>query len=246
MDQTTIPRLRDFVEPAHPVLVKQFENLKTIYAAIREKVQGKIDNAFDSIARQVGYVVATSVPVVLEADGKGAVKFGGMGAEHLKDTLFEQELRKVLGALEGPPLQPQVAAGKYSLYLFWFEALKLKLRLDWVEPPHFLQRPRSLLRGVQEVEMGKRVGPGIPEPAHWFDRGIALPVEDLVVISVIDEVYPELRLGESVALGRRSGRPIGWGIREPAHPQVGAQIPLPDDLRQALGELSTLLRGFGY
>ena len=40
--------------------------------------------------------------------------------------------------------------------------------------------------------------PGVREPVHWFDPGLKLPVEELILVSVIDEVYPELRLVDKI------------------------------------------------
>ncbi|MGO9975927.1 MAG: hypothetical protein ACLP01_24600 [Solirubrobacteraceae bacterium] len=59
--------------------------------------------------------------------------------------------------------------------------------------------------------------PEVLEPAHWFDPGVAIGVEDAVVISAIDEVYPELRLAERIAADRLALRQIPPEVKEPAH-----------------------------
>jgi hypothetical protein len=59
--------------------------------------------------------------------------------------------------------------------------------------------------------------PEVQEPAHWFDAGIALAKEEEILIPAIDEVYPELKLAERIALGRQERRFRIPGIREPAH-----------------------------
>jgi hypothetical protein len=43
------------------------------------------------------------------------------------------------------------------------------------------------------------VRPEVREPAHWFDPRIAIAPEEAVLISVIDKVYPELRLMDRIA-----------------------------------------------
>ena len=61
------------------------------------------------------------------------------------------------------------------------------------------------------------VRPEVREPAHWFDPGVLIAIEDAVVISAIDEVYPELRLAERIAADRLAIRRIRPEIMEPAH-----------------------------
>ena len=51
---------------------------------------------------------------------------------------------KVLGPLTKQPIG-KLAAGEYPFYLIWLEALKLKLRTDWVEPAHRRPIERSPL-----------------------------------------------------------------------------------------------------
>lgn len=214
MTEKEFARVRDWVEPAHPMVVKLYDDLLAIYTHIREKYQTEVDKAFDRVSRQIGFVVTTTVPVVFEVGDKGIVKRISMGAEHLQDTLFDRELTTALKKLMGHPI-PLVSAGTYKLYLLWFEALKLKLRTDWMEPAHFrMQRFVSRIR----PELVARVRPEVREPAHWFDPGTAIAAEEAVLISVIDEVYPELRLADRIAsyreVLRRQVRPE---VREPAH-----------------------------
>ena len=121
--------------------------------------------------------------------------------------------------------QKGVADGSYSLYLIWYDALKLKLHTDWMEPAH--------VPGVERIDVSQRLrpditevvgqrpgfGPGVREPAHWFDRSVALELNEALVISAIDEVYPELRLVDRVKEARRPpvAAILAPGIREPAH-----------------------------
>lgn len=219
MDEKTFARIRDWVEPAHPAVVRLYDDLIDIYIRIREKFQKEIDNAFDRISRQIGFVVTTTVPVVFEIGDKGVFKRMCMGAEHLKDTLFDKELSKVFGPLPDPW---KVAAGSYNLYLIWFDALHLKLRTDWMEPAHFFkERLTTDIRAKSVAGIGGKAlkqGWEWQEPAHWFDPGIAIAVEELVLIEAIDRVYPELRLVDHVAFVREAlRRQVRPEVMEPAH-----------------------------
>jgi hypothetical protein len=85
-------RIRDWVEPAHPSIVRLYGDLLDIYKRIREVAQRDIDAAFHSVSRQIGYVVAATIPVSFEIGEQGVVKNIAIGADHLKGTLFEKEL----------------------------------------------------------------------------------------------------------------------------------------------------------
>jgi hypothetical protein len=218
MNQEVFSRLRDWVEPAHPAIIERYADLVAIYTLIRDKYQKKIDQVFDHAAKMIGFVVATTIPVVFELDEKSfQLK---MGAEHLQGTLFEQGFSKVLNA-DVLPAFKGIRPGTYSLYLVWFEALRLKLRTDWLEPVHF-QRAwlQDILKqaGVeQEAVAAAAVRPEVREPAHWFDPGMIMEVEDAMLISAIDEIYPELRLADRVASFRQAFLRIPPEVQEPAH-----------------------------
>ena len=74
MDDKVFAQLRDFVEPAHPSVIRLYDDLLDIYRHIREVAQTDIDAAFDDVSRQIGYVVTATLPVDLELGDKGAVK----------------------------------------------------------------------------------------------------------------------------------------------------------------------------
>ncbi len=201
--------IRDWVEPAHPGVVKLHEDLINIYTVIRDRYQPKLDQAFDRIARSIGFVVATTIPVDIEVGQKGqlgAVKF----AAGLSGTLFEKELSAVLDPTPEPAFK--VAAGSYHVYLIWYAALRLKLRTDWMEPAHL---GRSILTG--RLSATSRLKPEVMEPAHWFDASIVLPIEESILIHALDEVYPDLQLMTRIVAARQKVPQLAPEVREPAH-----------------------------
>jgi len=207
MAEKTYASLRDWVEPAHPGIVQLRDDLVSIYTMIRDKYQAQLDEAFDRVSRQIGFVVTTTIPVVFEIAEGGRLKSINMGAEHLNGTLFHRELTPVFQKADGAPWK--VAAGNYQLYLLWYNALRLKLGTAWLEPAH----PTVARFGVAQVEAA-RVRPEVMEPAHWFDAGAAISVNDRLLIEAIDTVYSDLRLADRVALTRKLVRPE---VMEPAH-----------------------------
>lgn len=213
MATETFARLRDWVEPAHPAIIKLQDDLKAIYTHLRNNYQKQIDAAFDDISRQIGFVVTTTIPVTLEVGDKGAIKTFALAAEHLKGTLFDRGLTGALEKLKREPL-PGVSAGVYNFYLIWFDALNLKLGTHWMEPAH----PPAQFAQEIRTQRVSQVRPEVREPAHWFDPGIAIAPEDAVLISVIDAVYPELRLIDRVAGSRQFIRQqVRPEVQEPAH-----------------------------
>lgn len=228
MKAETFAKLRDWVEPAHPMIVERYDDLLTIYRFIREKHQETIDKLFDEVARQIGYIVTSTVPVMLEFAEEGKLKDVEIGAEHLRGTLFE----KVVSVLQ-PGERLPVRAGKFNLYLIWFNALKLRLRKDWVEPAHF--RQQFVFERLREQVAAAEVQWDVREPAHWFDPGTRLVPDDIMIISVLDEVYPELRLADRVAFYRYADKfKIPPDVMEPAHFRRG-------DLEQLYQRLRVLL-----
>jgi hypothetical protein len=205
---------RDWFEPAHPGVIRLYDELIQIYRQMREQ-QKEIDTAFDRVASQIGFVVTTTLPVRVEVGEDGVIKGAQLDGESLRGTLFEKELGPFVARLKEKKFSG-VPAGDFRFYLIWYDALRLKLNRDWFEPAHVLQGVLNSFT-AQTIESAA-VRPEVREPAHWFDPGIAIAIEDAVVISAIDEVYPELRLAERIATDRLAIRQIGPGIREPAHP----------------------------
>jgi hypothetical protein len=214
MSENVFRNLRDWMEPAHPGIIRLYDELIQIYREMRQQ-QEKIDAAFDRAAAQIGFVVTTTLPVRIEVKEGGGVKGAELDGDTLRGTIFEKEVGPFVTGLKERKFKG-VPAGSYRYYLIWYDALRLKLRRDWMEPAHVLQG--VLNRFVaQQATVSVAVRPEVREPAHWFDPGIAIAIEDAVVISAIDEVYPELRLAERIAADRLAIRRIGPGIMEPAH-----------------------------
>ncbi len=272
MENEKITSIRDWVEPAHPA-VHVFQNiLKMLCSRIREKYQDIIDKTFDQVSRQIGFVVATTLPVLVTISAKGKIKSLSLGAEHLKDTVFEKEFSSVFKSISSGDKFPIEQTGKYRLYFLWFEALKLKMRADWIEPAHHkfplrckrweLVRPPSIdwiEPAHPPLQWGKRcvewefgyphwldwvepahVPPDVIDPRDKIDPHPD-PWQDKVVIAVIDEVYPELRLIERLAklneIARRRVRPE---VIEPAHFR-GLSRVLP---QEALAEIEAIVRRY--
>ena len=139
MAERRVVGLRDWIEPAHPGQVQLRDDLVSIYTQIREQYQDAIDDAFDAVSRQIGFVVATTIPAVLEIGADKKLAPLKMGADHLRGTLFERALSDVF--LKPTPIPWKAASGTYNLYLLWYGALKLKLGTAWLEP---LIRPARL------------------------------------------------------------------------------------------------------
>lgn len=212
MQEEIFRNLRDWVEPAHPAIFEHYEDILAIYRYIQKNLQPEIDSRFDRIARQIGYVVASTVPVILEFSEEGTLKDVEIGADHLRGTLFEG----VVEAIKPGKTPLKVHPGKFNLYLIWYIALKLRLRKDWVEPAHF--RPGFEITRAQTAQQASEIKWDVREPAHWFDPGIRMVLEDAIQIAALDEVYPELHLGERVAFNRyMASQIVKPEVMEPAH-----------------------------
>ncbi len=220
-------------EPAHPMVIEYLEDLVAIYTRLKE-LQPDIDSAFDRASRQIGYVVVTTLPVTMQIGDRGAVQSIAVGADHLKGTLFEQEIvQKTLKGVAGKPVQrlssqDPVPPRSYNVYVLWKAALELKLLTDWMEPAHlsrFVGGPQLAIPAQQMAQLKWEAH----EPAHWFDPGIALGAEDALQIEAIDRVYTDLHLADRVASLRRVVRPE---VREPAHFHTEPVHLAPPEVRE--------------
>jgi hypothetical protein len=225
MNRESFANLRDWVEPAHPGIIDQFDELIHIYEVIR-KFQDAIDEVFDTVSRQIGFVVTTTIPVILTVGENGALKELRVASDTLRGTLFEKI-----------PLAVRIEerldadAGSYPLYLVWYKALRLRLRKDWVEPAHYI---RPGLAERFRLQTAVKIRPEVMEPAHWFDPGIRLVEQDVIQILALDQVYPELMLAERVNAIRQSLIKIRPEVMEPAHigPEIFERGPVMPGVRE--------------
>jgi hypothetical protein len=201
-------------EPAHPGVIELHDDLVAILTLIRDKYQAAIDKAFDAVSRQIGFVVTTTLPVVVEVGGGGKISGAKMGAENLRGTIFEKGFEDVLAPLTGQQI-PSVAPGAYKLHLIWLAALKLRLPCEWCEPAHLVAAAQ-----IRPESSSALFDYGPIEPAQWFKPGLMVSVEDAVLIQALDEVYPQLKLVERIGQIRAAVRTrVGPHIHEPAHLQ---------------------------
>jgi hypothetical protein len=336
MENKTLENMRYCVEPAHPMVIKLYSDLVTIYKFVKDNYQKEIDEAFDRASQQIGFVVTTTVPVILEVGEGGAMKSLSMGSESLKNTPFDKEITAVFDLKKKGEHKLIVSPGVYNLALFWYDAVKLRLRTDWMEPAQPVYQLQSELMGMrrspqsaQSMSMALQsqpwmepvhhrpwcepvhtpwtepvhhmpwmepVHPHTPwmepvhypgcrpwlEPAHpvfqtaadlkkageartfehtepvqYLNRVNQIILERSILVSAIDEVYPELKLGERLDQAQHAMSPTlplpppraaAWpGVREPAHMMAAASWapgPSPDPWRQFMAEIARVLERY--
>ena len=132
MNMRSIP----WVEPAHPSVIRNYEDLVAVYRAMKER-QEQIDRAFDEVAAQIGFVVTTTIPVHVTVEQHGAVKSVRTGQNAAGHHVRKGLRRHGRGICRG--VFGKASPGSYRFYLIWYDALALKLRRDWIEPAHVLQ-----------------------------------------------------------------------------------------------------------
>lgn len=161
-------------------LVSELSDLAKIYGAIKEKCQKDIDNAFDRISKEVGFVVTMTVPVDLEFE-KGKVKRISAGAENLKGTIFEKAMTEVLKPLADDPIPIGRKTGIYTVVVFWHGALMLT-KTALYKPPWECCEMVQVLKDAF---------------SHLDDRTAIM--KEQVLASAIDQVYPELNFAQRLA-----------------------------------------------
>jgi len=223
------------IEPALPSIVHLYEGLVQVYRFMKNE-QPAIDNLFDRVASQIGFVVTTTLPIRAEVEDKGKVRSLGLDSEALRGTLFASEFGPFLEERKSRAFE-NVPSGNYRFFLVWSSALQLKFHAPDPSPQERVAEPiYSMLRQPQVTTT-----PGYEwmEPAHWFDPRVALAVDDVVAISAIDTVYPEFRLAERISANRGSLL-LNWyklvaESGEPVHPPLASRETL-------LGELKAILQ----
>jgi hypothetical protein len=216
-------------ELVQPAVIRLYSNLVHVYRIMRER-QKEIDAAFDRVAAQIGFVVTTTLPVRVEVAEGGTVRKSSFDGDALRGTIFEKELSGFLQELTQKPFG-NVPPGTYRFYLIWYDALNLKLRFDCCESVHILQGLLGSLVSKQgSIAASSLVIPEVKEPPHWFDPGIAIAIEDALVILAIDEVYSELRLAERIQAGRLAISRFPWGGLVPWHASEQAPVSFSEQL----------------
>lgn len=225
MSEASSASSRGGAELVQPAVIRLYNNLVQVYRIMRDN-QKEIDAAFDRVAAQIGFVVTTTLPVRLQVAEGGAVTGASFDGDALKGTIFEKELSGFLKAFTQKPFSG-VPAGTYRFYLIWYDALSLKLRFEFRETAHFLQGLLGAL-GPQQggISATALVRPEVEERAPWFDPTAVIPIEEVLVILAIDEVYPELRLEERISAGRLAISRLPWGGRFPWPSSEMAPFPV--------------------
>jgi hypothetical protein len=229
MNERIMTRGFPWGEPAHPAIVKQYEDLVAIYRVIRKELQQGIDLAFDRVSREIGFVVTTTLSIGFEITADHSASHWTI-PDQLKGSLFEKAMLEAVGR-GTPDHWKEVSPGRYQLLLVWYEALKLRLRKDWLEPVHYLSADIA-----ERISEAARVRPEVQEPAHWFLPTATIPVEEKILISAIDEVYPELRLAERIATTRQLLRQLQPEVMERLQVRPGYSAEL------ALREITQLFK----
>jgi hypothetical protein len=230
-------------EPAHPMQLKLQEDLLSIYRQIREKFQNEIDKAFDRTASQIGYVINTAIPVTLKIEKSNAVIIIPDEFQ-FKDTILEQEMKGLMDGMRKMKWGNEISAGEFKMYLFWYEALKLRLRTEWMEPVHYRNIFQDEALRYRELQQVKERTAVLPEPAHFFNPLIPISDEELILVNVIDQVYPELQLIEKISKTRLYSRKlINPEVMEPVHIKPGAEL---GRIRELLSQIDVILRQLGH
>ena len=335
MENKSLENMRYWMEPAHPMVIRLYSDLVMIYKFLKDNYQKEIDAAFDRASQQIGFVVTTTLPVMLEVGDGGTIKSLTMGSESLKNTPFEKEISAAFDLKRKGESKLNVSPGVYNLALFWYDAVKLRLRTDWMEPAQPVYQLQSELMGMgrspqsaQAMSMASRAQPWLEpvhhrpwcepvhtpwtepvhhmpwmepvhtpwmepvhypgcrpwlEPAHpvfqtaadmqkageaktfehqepvqYLNRVNQIIQEKSILVSAIDEVYPELKLGERLNKAQYAMSPTlplpppraAWpGVREPAHMmalQPGwGYGPHPEPWREAMAEIVQVISKYG-
>ena len=143
--------IRDWVEPAHPAVLKVREDLVNIYKHIKDGYQKTIDETFDKISRDIGFMVVSALAAEIETAAGGIIIDGRLSAE-MRGTIFDRGMAPIFKKIKSakiPGASPQV----YKVYVFWHEALKLKLSAAVLDPQAVVSpKPKKFPQ----------------EPVHWF------------------------------------------------------------------------------
>ena len=205
-------------EPAHVSIIRHYEDLVAILKVIREKAQTVIDQGFDQVSSQIGFVVATTVPMTAKVAEGGKIEELVVRGEHMQGTLFEKELLHALNEADLMGTTFSAHQGTYDFYLIWFDALKLKLSSGAFRPPpepaHFSFHDPDLRRLMHFRPP--------PEPAHC--RSFSADVVRMEIARLLAGFRPppepaHYRLSEELSrFGQEAGTSFLGRFRPPPEP----------------------------
>jgi hypothetical protein len=127
----------------------------------------------------------------------------------------------------------------------------------WLEPAHPVFQTAADLKKAGEAKTEEVKRFEHTEPVQYLNSVNQIIQERSILVSAIDEVYPELKLGErlnkaqyamSPTLPRPPPRAVWPGVREPAHMMAATQWasgPQPQPWRQAMSEIAQVLERYG-
>ena len=152
-----------WMEPAQ--YIKEVDDLASLYQEIRDTYQDKIDEAFDTVSRKIGFVVLTSLPVTITVDENGGISAIEMSAQNMKGTLFEtvkDVLKPMIKAkkIESKGSKKAICKGDYQILIIWKAGLKAMwatlpiLRHEPAHPPYYYDAEAARMMRVHQ------------EPAH--------------------------------------------------------------------------------
>ncbi len=161
-----------------------------------------------------------------------------MGSESLKNTPFEKEITAVFDLKKKGENKINVSAGVYNLALFWYDAVKLRLRTDWMEPAHPVYQLQSELMGMRQS----------PQSAQAMNQSISPnPGWSLSIIQAADPGWSLfIPLAGSHPGQSRSITCPGWNLCTRTHPGWsrsiiqaagrGLSLPTPSSRRQQISK----------
>jgi hypothetical protein len=126
----------------------------------------------------------------------------------------------------------------------------------WLEPAHpVFQTAEDFQKAVEATATAKTFEH--TEPVQYLNRVSQIIQEKSLLVSAIDEVYPELKLAErlnkaqyamSPTLPLPPPRAVWPGVREPAHMMTASQwasSPRPEPWMQIMAEIAQVLERYG-
>jgi hypothetical protein len=141
-------------------------------------------------------------------------------------------------------------------HTLWMEPVHYPGCRPWLEPAHpVFQTAEDFQKAVEATATAKTFEH--TEPVQYLNRVSQIIQEKSLLVSAIDEVYPELKLAErlnkaqyamSPTLPLPPPRAVWPGVREPAHMMTASQwasSPRPEPWMQIMAEIAQVLERYG-